>query len=156
MQASDFETLYKIEDAMETAVKTLFEQNSITGLRQRDADSAATPRATIQFTVGANTEHYHIFPNGETRPDIWSGSLSIGVVTDRTKNNSDHSSIRAKIRHLLYSFATTLNPILAYHSIMRVLESGTTPTVISDQNQDMSEINFTVNFCIRPDAWPAI
>lgn len=156
MQATDILDLYKYEDAIETAVKTLLSANEITASRQRDAATLATPRAEVQFTTGSGIEHYHNFPGANPRPDTFSGSLSVGIVTDRTKNDADHTTIRAKVRNLIYDFRDSINVLLSYHAILRVLESGTSPLVTAEDNQDVSTVNFTVDFCIRTDAWPQV
>jgi len=153
MPAANVIDLYRYEDAIETAVKTLLQANGIAAYKQQDTAETVTPRAEIQFAPGAAEEHYHLFLNGDQRPDVFTGSLQVAVVTNRETNGLDHSTVRATVRHLIYGFLETLNPLLAYHAIYRVLESGSSPTIQPEENHDRTEINFSVEFNIRTDAW---
>lgn len=155
MPSSDFQTLYQFEDAIESAVKTLFTNNSITAYRQRDNNTRVTPAVDIQFSTGAATEHLGYTCDGKLRPDTWNGSLQIRIVTTRSKNDASHSTLRGKIRNLLYSFEDNLTrTLLPHHSIARVMETGTTPQIEADEDHDISSISFNLVFAIRPDAWP--
>lgn|GEM_PF-1749358 len=152
--ATDINDIYDYETAIETAVKTLLTDNGITAVRQRDTAELATPRVDVQFAVGAGEDHSHVFRNGEQRPDIFNGNLRLQVVTSRNQNDTNHGTFRAKVREAIYKWRDSLNPILAYHAVLKVLESGTVPDIVEDQDQDVSIVNFNIVFCVRADAWP--
>lgn len=155
MPAPDYETIYDYEGAIEAAVKTLLTDNGITAYRQRDSDERVTPFAVVQLTTGAASGHMARLPNGDMRPDQFAGTLNIAIVTNRGTNNENHPTIRAKIRNLLYRFQETFTKAeLAHHSIYNVLEAGTTPSIESEDDFDISTINFAIRFSIRHDAWP--
>ena len=159
MQATDILKLYKYEDAMNTALKTAIEALAITAVRQRDSDVNSTPRARIQFAMSGDPfENFHRMPNGTKRGQAFRGNLLLDAITNRTREaegaEPGHATIVAKLRNMVYSFIENINPALPYHAIMRVLEGATIPGINAEENQDMSTINFTVDFCIRTDAWP--
>lgn len=156
MPAPSFAACYQFEDAIESAVKTLLNNNSVTCYAQRDDDTLATPFASVQFVTGAATEHWSgLLSDGTERPDMFQGTLSIGIATDRDSNSATHATYRGKIRDLLYRFQTTITAaLLPYHAILRVMETGTTPATATEDNHDISTINFNLWFQIRPEAWP--
>ena len=160
MPAPDYETIYDYEGAIEKAVKDLLTTNGITAYRQRDLDEAATPFVAVQLNVGAATGHMARLPSGDLRPDQFDGQLRVAITTNRGKNNSNHPTIRAKIRNLLYrawgTDKTLTRTELPYHVILpqSVLETGTVQSVENDDDHDMSTITFNLGFGIRPDAWP--
>lgn len=156
MRASSIISLYEFEDAIETAVKALMTTNSITAYRQRDTTTVVTPYVDIQLTAGGGIEHYHGFTDGSRRPDVFSGSLAVGIVTDRGVNAVSHSTFRATVRNIIAGFMENINPLLSYHAILNVLEAGTSPTLLTEENQDRSVVNFAIQFCIRTDAWPNV
>ena len=156
MQATDILDLYKYEDAMNTALKTAIETLGITAVKQRDSDVNETPRARIQFAMGGDPfENFHTMPDGKKRGQAFRGNLLLDVITNRRNNDSDHSTIVATVRNLVHGCLNTINPLLNYHAIFRpALEGPTIPGIAQEENQDMSTLNFTLDFCIRTDAWP--
>ena len=155
MAAPDYESIYNYEDAIESAVKTLFVANDITTYRQRDDDEVATPYCGIQFTVGAATGHLAQLPEGGERPDQFAATLRVMIFTDRARNAADHETLRAKIRHLIYGFQENVTRAdTPYHTIFAATESGSTQAVQTEDKQDVSEITFNIGFGIRRDAWP--
>ena len=156
MSAPDYETIYDFEGAIETAVKTLLTNNSITAYRQRDASEVSTPFAAVKFSGVAATGHMAKLPNGDMRPDQFAGQLEILTETNRSQNDADHTTVRAKIRNLIYKFQETLTKtLLPYHAIYESMETSSISGVDSENNVDITTINFRLSFAIRSDAWPA-
>lgn len=157
MPAPKFSTCYQFEDAIEAAVKSAFNSSILNCYAQKDDDTVGTPRTHVQFTTGSALDHWSaLLSDGSTRQDMFNGTLQVGIVTNRQDDTADsHSATRGTVRDILYNFQTTLTEsLLPYHKIVRVVETGTTPEVSSEDDHDISTISFQLTFQIRPSAWP--
>jgi hypothetical protein len=157
MPAPKFSTCYQFEDSIEAAVKSALNLSVLNCYSQRDDDVVGTPRTHVQFTTGAATEHYsELLSDSTRRPDMFQGTLQVGIVTNRGVDTADaHAANRGTIRDILYNFQVTLTDVLLpYHKIVRVMETGTTPESSADDEHDISTISFNLWFQIRPSAWP--
>ena len=135
----------------------MLNNNSVTTYTQRDTDEVTTPYASVQYVTGAATSHESaLLSDGSRRFDTWDGNLSIGIATNRDKDKlDDHTTLRGRIRNLIYDWRNTItDALLPYHSILNVIESGTTPATAADDNHDVSTITFQLKFQVTPSAWP--
>lgn len=146
--------LYKFENAIETAVKNALIDEDITAIKTRDADVKTTPLADVRFTLTAGQRYYKVLANGTQRDAKFKGLVEVSIVTDRANNDEDHDTIVSTTRNLIYDFNDTLNPLLTYHAILDVVESGTPREIDSEKNHDVSRVSFEIDFCIRTDCWP--
>ena len=154
MPAPDLETIYDFEGNIEPGLVTLLTALSLSAYTQREVSQIVTPYVMVQLAVGASTEHYAAFA-GDYRPDVWNSTLQIQVVTSRANTNLSHTAYRAKVRKALavdadYKNSTTF----PYHEIFSVLESGTTPSILTEDNLDVSSLAYSLKFGIRSGAWP--
>jgi hypothetical protein len=156
-QASNWEDLYKFEDAHESAAQSILTAQGLTAYIQRNEGEIVTPSVGVQFTVGPALERYGFRASDGAGPflDLWSARLTFAVTTQRGKNNSQHDSLRAKIRYRMQDLSLWNTTRLPFHQVAKILEAGTSIQVLDDKDRDISEINFNVIFAIRHDAWPA-
>ena len=157
MPAPKFSTCYRLEDYIETAVKSALNNALLNCYAQRDEDTVGTPRTHVQFVTGPALEHYsQLLSDGTTRIDRFTGTLQVAIVTNRADDVADsHSATRGTVREVLYNHQVTITEaMLPYHVLLRIVETGTTPETSSDDDHDISTISFQVVFQIRPSAWP--
>jgi hypothetical protein len=157
MAAPDFTTLYDFETQMDSAWSAYLIAQGLSAPKQRGAAVLATPRVEVKFTTGAATGSMHPFVTAEykPRPDRFAGSLLLRVVTNRTKNDSSHSTQRGAVRGYVADFLrvqTTDN--LPYLWIFDIMDGGTTESTNDEDSADISDLTFNIKFGIRSDAWP--
>jgi len=156
MPAPDFPKLYQFEDYVEAAAKSILSEAGLVAVISREDAPAVTPRVEISCVMGAATEHYgRRAEDGELFLDRWTGSLNFDVITDRVKNREQHRPIRAKLRWLMQDLSFWTIDRLPYHQVIRLIESGTTPELRNEKEQDVSALVFSLVLGIRADAWPA-
>lgn len=151
--ASTIEELYQFENSLESAAKSILAAVPLNAYRQRDTDEVATPWAAIQLS-GTRAERAAHVIDDVAWPDGFSGSLRVVIVTNRGQNAASHTTYVGKVRRALYDLPNWTALLLPYHKVWNVMETGTAPTPIEDQNQDASEITFKVDWLIRETAWP--
>ena len=155
-QSSNWPEIYKFEDYFEPAAVNILAADSITAHVQRNATDIATPSVGVQLTVGENVEHYGLrVSDGQNFCDRWNAKLAFAITTQRGKNNSSHSDLRAKIRYRMQDLTVWNTTRLPYHQVVRIIESGTSPQIVDDKDRDISEVTFSLVINIRADAWPA-
>lgn len=153
-RAADYPTLYDFEGQIESAADSVL-STLVSDVRQpRDTDDMATPRLVAQFTVERAQDRMAQLPNGDLRPDIYDGSLSLSIVTDRRNNASSHGSFRAKVRTLMGDYRKQFtDALLPYVKILRCQETSGTP-VSFENDLDRSEMTYGITFVVKADAWP--
>lgn len=157
LPASELELLYDYETHFETAVKNALTAAGLRAYRQRDADDLVTPFCVIQFQGGAATEHRGKSPPSQhIYPDIFDGcTLTVGIVTTRTKNDDDHAIYRRRARATIYDWRRTFDgDDLPYYEIVWLQETGTSAIIEDDNRTDISAITWEVRFGIVKAAWP--
>jgi len=171
MIAPNYETIFDVETQVELGIQRALqvadwriENNKIQIAIQRDAGpldgdgnetNLVTPRIEVQLVLGAIQGHYGKDSFGRIWQDVWQASLHCSVWTNRTNNNSFHGELRARIRKFLRYAESALGPdVIPYHTLSKIAESGTTPTIMADTNIDQSEITFSCFVSVRSDAWP--
>lgn len=165
MQAPDYETLFRQEEQVENAVKAILEPTGFAVNLQRDIKldekgnviPLSTPRIDVQFALGASYNLHKMQDRfGNWWYDAWSGTLSCAVVTKRSKNNAEHGLMRAKVRRFMQTAEDKFTEaVLPYHKLSKIVESGTTPTVKTEDDCDDSTVTFSCIVAIRGDAWPS-
>ena len=155
--ATAWETLYRFEDYIEAAAKTILTARNVTTVYiQQDTTDLVTPRASLQFVVGGAIEHYGMrASDGQMFVDRWQGRLTVEVATARNVNKSSHSAIRSKVRQYLGQWGLfRTDALLPYHDIARVFEGPSSPIIRTEEDEDVSQISFEIIFGIRSGAWP--
>lgn len=155
MPAPDLQTLYRPEEAVETAVKTVL--NTATGItwnRQRSTNSNDTPRGEILIEGLAVTGHRHIHA-AAFNYDEWAGSLRLRIVTRRDENTGQHDTILGKVRVALLAQANSFTVVnLPYHSLHECMEESCALNVDSEENEDVTELVYRIRIGIRETGWP--
>jgi hypothetical protein len=155
MPAANYYELLQFEDSIESAVVSVLNANGLTAVRQRGNTSLATPRVEVRMITGAAEEHYGYDAAGEPFVNFWHATIQLAIVTNRSRNDASHTTYRGKCRWLMQRLALfNTDVLLPYHTIERILESGTSPEIQPDENHDASVVSFAVDFCIRNDAYP--
>lgn len=173
MSAPDIETLYQIEEAVQSAVKDALvtlgvtESSVIVG---QSLESLTCPCIQVWVQLGAANGHL-ISPPTLTYfvPDMWSIVISARVRTNRrddqhTPQDGDpadqptpdqHKVMRAKLRYMCGDIFAKVNTLLSYHALSEVRENGSQILVDEENNHDITDIQFAGVVGIKPDAWPA-
>lgn len=161
MSAPDYEQLYDFESNIELGIKAILEMPLADGgfdlrvYRQTDGDTVQHPYVAIQLVLGSALDHPIETPGGGKRNDVWESTLKTQIVTERIRTTNQHSLYRQRCRKAFYAFRTTFTEeALPYYQVLNMFESGSTPTVRGDNNEDISDLNWYLRFAIRPRAWP--
>lgn len=154
--ATNWLDLYKFEDAIESAALAIIAGAGIQNAYiQRAAEEIATPSVGVQLSVGGATEHYgRREGDGEIFLDTWTGTLTFAIMTDRTRNRAFHTDNLAKLRWLMQN-VQAFEPLMPFHQITKIIETGTSPQLKAEDDRDVSEISFAIIFNIRAGSWPA-
>ena len=160
MPASNIETIYQFEDAIESAVKTNLTSNaSLTTYRQRDTTaSVAAPFSAVQLSG--------ITSDGTQRKDAssdfgwdsdFTATLTVVVATNRVKEgaSSTHAATLGKVRRDLLDLTKWTDDALPYLKVWCVNIAGTQPSVDEDDRLDLTTLTFRIRFLIKETAWPA-
>lgn len=162
--------LYNFEPVLEGAWKTILLGEGITAATQREVENLPVPRVDVQCSMGGAIGHRRVW-NGSAYLDAYACKLTLQVVTSRKAVNSAsgdgvqaapaagmadaHNALRAKIRVLAQYAEGKFGPdVLPLHALTKIQESGTIPTVASQDDCDMSQISFDCMVSIRSSAWP--
>lgn len=173
MPAATLAELYDLERPLEQAWKQVLRSNGLPiGFTQREAVDLPVPRIDIQAALGAATGHRKAFLTGSAYLDAWSCRLSLQIVTQRQADAGAlteedaiarpalpedlHNRIRAKVRLLAqYAQDKFTAAVLPYHVLTKIVEAGTAPSVLTEDDCDVSVVSFDCLVSIRADAWPA-
>jgi hypothetical protein len=146
--------IWNFEDAIEPAAVQIL-QTAFDGqaqvLRARDIVPQTSPWISVEFVPGEFQGHYAMI-NAVPYPDTWNGRLTVSIATDRRKNQANHAGLRATVRRHMHGW-NAFNAILDAHWITSISESGTTPSMMVDDEIDLSAVEFNVVFSIRRTAF---
>jgi hypothetical protein len=159
MPAPDFPTIYQIEEAVEDAAKSILETAGLDVFTTRSEEDITTPRCAIQFSLGNETGRHYIDSAGVVRPAQWRGVFRVQVVTNRTTegNNSttNHQTYKGIVRNEIAQWNTKFTEtLLPYHVVADIEHSGSTPSIRTEDDQDVTEISLTMTVSVRATAWP--
>lgn len=130
-------------------------------LMKREKETEDTPRVTLTLqTQQSQGQRYILNPaNTDIRwqPfNTWMFKLGAEIVTNRETNGDQHLPIIGKTRLALqfYKLAVSWTIELApYHTLINIVEEPIDLAVVSDENTDMTRLNFSGMLCIRDTAW---
>lgn len=116
------------------------------------------PRVEMVYQHGSETGH--VYPP-VCRPDVWTASLMVGIVTAPIA--AAHEQFRARVRNVMAICRTTLyndrttgtDALLPYHCILDIVDSGTSPATQPEDGHYLSSLTYQLKVNIRPTAWPA-
>jgi hypothetical protein len=156
MPASNIETIYQFESALESCIETILQTDaSLTCYKQKDTDIKASPWAEVQCTgVSANGKQYKTGTNGFNWPIDFTSTVQVTVTTNREQNTSSHAAYLGKVRRYLYDLSSYTTQRLPYLAVSLVSESGSSAVFVDDERFDQTVLQFRVNFTIRHEAWP--
>src|SRR4051794_1701883 len=132
MPAPDFETLYDVESAVESAFKAVLTANGLPAFMQRESGNLPAARVDVQCQLGGELGNHRAFNNaGEPMADVWQGTIRLLVTTPRfNKDGSDnptpfdpaaHGRMRGKLRYLLQMILDSFDQgVLPYHIIVKL------------------------------------
>jgi hypothetical protein len=157
MPAPDLQTLYKVEDAIEAAWKTVLQAEGLTAFKTRDDDVLTLPRVDILVALGGATGHRGLRAPGQFALDAWAGQVTLQVKTKRVSDQPEtHADWVAEVRLAAQYFEDRLGAsVLPFHALSMVQESGTERSVGDDDETDISAISFDFIVSIRSNAWPS-
>lgn len=155
--APNLETLFDPETPVELAWKEILARYDIAGFTSREDVDLPVPRVDIQMELGASTGHLHPDRTGVMYRDAWNYRLTLGVVTERGHTDGPtHAALRARLR-LIAQYSTGLlddRALLPYHVLTSIADAGTTPSVKTIDDCDVSELSFAGIVSIHRNAWP--
>jgi hypothetical protein len=157
MPAANIETLYRCEEVLEAAAKTILSSNaSLTAFRQLDTGNVTAPWCAVQVSGISATGAQHYDTAGFTWDSGFTAQLSVVVATNRVKEggSSTHTATVAKVRRYICDLTKWTDVALPYHKVWSATNSGSQPTVDENDRLDMTTLTFTLQFLIRDDAWP--
>jgi len=164
-QARTIGELLEIEEAVENASKDILQQLGIKNVyTQRENEEASNPRVNIQVKKGKATglrlqDNHDIWWLSQ-----WNATLSFQIVSNRSKDANEVWTHR-KIRGAINEFCSKCNEldqpiefsqnVLPFHAINTCLDLQSIPITQGDDNQDVSELHFSIVVQIRNNAFPA-
>lgn len=165
MPAPDYATLYDFETQMEGAWQSvLLEFLAPLGITQvfvtRDDAVLDTPRVEVEFHVGNALNQRKAFPGPPYReiPNAFNAALVVRVVTTRAlaENKVQHGPLRGLLRYNLSASANRIKAQtnLPYLQILEMLPASSVPRIIDEKEQDISEMQYSMQFAINNNAWP--
>lgn len=157
MPAPDLQTLYKVEDAIETAWQAVLQAESIPAFKTRDEDLLTLPRVDVAVSLGGATGHRGERAPGQFTLDAWAGQVTLTVKTKRVSDQPDtHADWVAEIRLAAQYFEDRFgSAVLPYHALSMIQESGTERAIGDEDETDISNVTFDFIVSIRTDAWPS-
>lgn len=166
-QAPDYDTIFDVEHAVETAVKAVLASFGIAGFTQMETTDLPRERVDIQLQLGGQRPHRGLIGGGQHCRDSWDGTLVFNVWTPRMESDGNgqqvpadprkHGKFRGRIRWAVEHFAGSFTEaLLPYHSLVSIEQINTDPTINLEDDLDVSALQFRVIVGVRTGAWPAI
>ncbi|MDB6172027.1 MAG: hypothetical protein JWL59_1338 [Chthoniobacteraceae bacterium] len=159
MRAPDYETIFDVETAIETAfADVLVRVWGIPTFRQGQDVRLPIPRVDVQLQLGQDQGHFGLTQDGKLIRDAWHGRLIIDIVTKRVGGMPNlHGKSRARVRHAVqYSSARFGEDELPYHVLSSIKDGGTDPTCDTGDDCDVSSLTYDVIISVRTNAWPEV
>jgi hypothetical protein len=160
--APNLETaIYDRETAIETAVQTVLTAAGVASFIQREADPLTGIRVNIQWADAGTQGHESEVTPGQFAFDAWLGQLRLEIITPRYAPNDAnydptvHGTTRGTVRLAMQYFRGSLNAdVLPYHVLVKIREAATQPSVVVEEDSDLSAISFDCILAVRTGAWP--
>ena len=164
MPATDVKQIYNFDNNFETAVRGVliaggYGDSFIAGISQDLPPS----RLEVMFQTGEAMNEAAL-PSGDHVYDFYAGTLTVRIVTFRpddqpsllpgvsTVHSEWASGVRALLQERVAPFNTTNLP---YYAVRTILPRGTVRDLDGRWLEDYTKLDFSVQFGIRADAWPA-
>jgi len=164
MPATDVKQVYNFDNNFETAVRGVlvaggYGDSFVSGITQDLPES----RIEILFQAGEAINEA-VLPNGDHVYDYYTGLLTVRIVTFRPDDQPSllagvstvHSEWAAGVRALLQMRAVPFTSAnLPFYVVKAISPRGTARDLDARWMEDYTKLDFSVEFCIRADAWPA-
>lgn len=167
MPASTDEEIFDFEGNLEQSFYDFLLENGIEVATANDPQRLGDDYIGVQVLVGGIADDQHMIekPNGHLEYGHYNYSVEITIHTDRIENANPalpysryHRELVAKTRNLLSisraAEVASLNDKIEYYWINQLLAEQTTYQTF-DENFDETVLNYSGDFSILPDAWPA-
>lgn len=157
MSAPDLATLYRVEDAVEAAWKTVLEADGLTVFKSISEDVLTVPRVDVECSLGAPTGHRFEVTPGQWTMDAWQATIRCNIKTKRFDAQPElHQEWISKVRLAGQYFTDRFSEAtLPFHTLTMIQESGTDRGVDDTDDTDFSTIQWDAIVCIRSNAWPS-
>jgi hypothetical protein len=171
MPAPNLPICYRLREAIETAARDYLQANLNTLLGntslsvRRDVEQITVPQVSVRLSINGVELQKFKCPDGVERLNTYNGTLSFIVVSNRKANAReaiDHELIESNIRAIISQWSTLDGnsfrfPILLnYHAILWMIDSSSDYGIDTNNNWDITTINYDIKFCVRNDAWPML
>lgn len=147
--------IYQVEDALETCCAAILTAASVTAHRQRGTSEMASPACSVQVSnvitlgkqkkIGSNTFNY---------PADFGATLTVRVVTERTKNASTHKTYVGKVRAGVFDLSAWTSERLPLHTVHFIEGTGSTEETDGQENYDVTSLTFGLRVAVKDTAWP--
>lgn len=157
MSAPNLESIYAVEEAVETAWQAVLDADGLTAFQSLSHDILTLPRADVECTLGAPTGHRSQVTAGQFTLDAWTATIRITIRTKRVETQPEtHALWVAKARLAGQYFEERFGAaVLPYHCLSMLQESGTDRGVLEEDDTDFSTINFDAIVSVRAGQWPS-
>lgn len=142
--------IYQIEKALSVGVASVLLANipDIDPKRQQNNDNLLTPRIEIKCVCNGQTVapgKVHVWTergDGSKWVDTFTGTLFLKTVTRRGADQ-DHYGILGTCRYVMLTQRQAICDAMEFHSVsFPVAESGSTPTIEDNYNQDHTTLSY--------------
>lgn len=156
MSAPDLQSLFAYESAIETAFRSVLQTANIPNVYIEATDlEKVTPYVDLQLRNSLPEGQRFMHAEQIAYYNAWKGTLVTRIVTSRGKNSARQPEHIGRIRVEFQSWRVNITPsILPYHQILLMTEAGMERGIDTEQRLDWTELQYTVAFNIRTDAWP--
>ena len=164
MAAPNLPTLYDFEtqiesvwvSVMSTAFSAQLPAASVQVIGTRDASIDQTPRLEVELHVGNVLRTRRGVLNGSYReiPIAFTGTLRFRLIS--TRPYASHGMLRGIVRSTVSASANVITSSnLPYLQILEILPSSSTPQIYDEKAQDITEMDYAIQFAIKNEAWPS-
>lgn len=172
MLAPNLETLHNFEEIFEAATASALAAANVTAIQARSRAEVAVFDVACSFDIGgANETSKRITGIDVNGRNVWeydrydNCTLEIQVIGNRFTDagslvddiSTQLAEVRAKVRVAMRPANNPLNDSnLKYYRVSRIRPNGTQNGQTENKEREVSTLRFLVDFCIMPDAWPAV
>lgn len=157
MAAPDYETIFDVEDQVESACKRVLERDYLfKAFTQFETRDLPDERVDIQLKLGASQGHKGFYAPGRAVRDAWNATLTFAVWTERKEGKRTlHGRRRARIRMACEYFLDKFKESeLPYHALSSITHRASDPSVSVEDDLDVSVLTYDLIVSVRTDAWP--
>lgn len=148
-----------IEDAIVAHIAALYPNYQVLTARTAAADEGKlqTPRVEVELvTAGSGSARNDRLVDGREYESHRLGSLTIRVVARRDAAGQDLGAMRGQMRYVMLPATMALTDVtLPYYEIADISEGSSTPGIFLGNDEIMSDLEWAIQWFIKPDAWPA-